>query len=269
VREVFNQWKSTEIVDWPLGMLKKHPELRQLDSICSNVRPSDLSPSGDLYSEVTRRLTQLGAEDKALLLKNLVIEVVEDEEAPADLAHYLQSWSALGFRLSYDDTIGDLACEALQKRGVNFHTTTALMPLLTHFMTVKVDIEWAGFALFLSHPAYAARQKIKEEVLAYARDHDLVYVPSGPGLRNTNASYSNLLGEFAQWAQDMIRLGKCICIELSVSPEDKSNAFALQRLKELGVDIFGANKASFQCQGGPTGPKAFMPQDFVAASRSL
>lgn len=87
-------------------MLKEHPQLQQLESISANVRPSDLSPNGVLYAEVERRLEGLEEEYRNILLRVLVIEVVEDEEVSADLADHLNAWSSLGFRLSYDDTIG-------------------------------------------------------------------------------------------------------------------------------------------------------------------
>jgi len=103
-------------------------------------------------------------------------------------------------------------------------------------------------------------------VLHHARDEDLVYVPQGPCLRNTDMAYSTLLAEFANWAFEMMDLGKKICIELSVNPKDENDAFALEKLYDLGLDIFGTHRASFRFQGGPTGAKAFEPAVLAEAA---
>mmetsp|Transcript_32145 Transcript_32145/g.84900 ORF Transcript_32145/g.84900 Transcript_32145/m.84900 type:complete len:443 (+) Transcript_32145:118-1446(+) len=269
VQRTYAEWKATEIVDWTLSTLKEHTMLRKLESIASNVRPLDMNPETILFKEVRRRLAALCAEDRALLLGTSMIEVTEDQECPEDLVSSLEAWKGLGFRLSYDDTVGELASEALGKQGRNFHVTSALAPLIGHFGWVKVDIDWAGFVVFLSHPAYAGRKDVKEEVLRHAREEDLVYVPQGPGLRSTGVAHSALLREFATWAQEVIALGCVIVVELSVTPLDPSNAYALDKLKELGLDIFGEHKAHFRFQGGPTGAQAFTPQELVDHAREV
>ena len=37
---------------------------------------------------------------------------------------------------------------------------------------------------------------------------------------------------------------------------DPNNEFALEKMKGLGIDIYGEHKDRFQLQGGPTGAKA-------------
>merc|ERR1712003_402600 len=124
---------------------------------------------------------------------------------------------------------------------------------------LKVDIEWAGYMIFLSHPAYNSRAQIKAEILAKAQEEDTVYVPAGPSIKSTGVKFSDMLKEFAAWVLEMISKDHCICIELTVVPTDTNNAFALSKLKDLGVDIFGSHHGAFRFQGGPTGAKAFTP----------
>jgi hypothetical protein len=269
VQRTYAEWKAAEIVDWTLAQLKEHPMLRKLESIASNVRPLDLNPKTILFKEVSGRLGALSADDRMLLLGISMIEVTEDQECPEDLVSSLKAWKDLGFRLSYDDTVGELAAEALVKKGRNFHVTSALAPLIGHFRWVKVDIDWAGYTVFLSHPAYSGRTGLKEEVLRHAREEDLVYVTQGPGLRNTGVAHSTLLAEFAAWVKGIMDLGCMIVVELSVTPTDPSNAYALGKLKELGVDIFGVHKAYFRFQGGPTGAQAFLPKELVDHAREV
>lgn len=269
VRRVYAQWKAAEVVDWSLSVLKAHPALRSLTGLASNLRPLDLCPKGDVFREVKRRLQSLSAEDRALLLGLLVIEVTEDQRPPEDLASVLGTWEDLGFRLACDDIIGDRACEALGKRGQNFHTVTAVRPFLRHFKWMKVDIDWAGFMLFLSHPSYNNRDEVKREVLRKAMEEDLVYVPEGTKLRSTGFKHSELLWEFAAWAQDMLAHNKHIYIELSVSPKDESNKYALDKLKAMGLDLFGDQQAHFRFQGGPTGPKAFEPRSLAQGAEVI
>ena len=38
--------------------------------------------------------------------------------------------------------------------------------------THQVDIDWAGYTVFLSHPAYSGRTGLKEEVLRRAREEE-------------------------------------------------------------------------------------------------
>lgn len=125
---------------------------------------------------------------------------------------------------------------------------------------LKVDIEWAGFALFLSHPSYNDRPDVKSEVLARARDEDRVYMPSGRALRDTGAQHSSLLAEFAGWMKEMIGLGKDIVIELTVRQDDENNALALGKLKELGLDLYGEHASHVCFQGGPSFARAFEPE---------
>merc|ERR1712232_462804 len=127
---------------------------------------------------------------------------------------------------------------------------------------VKVDIDWAGFCLFLSHPAYANQKPKKDEVLQKAKDEGVVYVPKGPTLASTGAKHDDLLKEFAEFAKDIIdNKGPLpICIELSVDPEDENNKYALEILKDkYKLDMFGDHKDHFVFQGGPTGAKAYEP----------
>jgi len=259
VRKIYMAWKVTEAVDLPLKALKDFPILRSLDHITSNVRPLDLPERGPFFQEMSKRINALCKEDRELVLGKVVLEVTEDQLPPEDLEPALQAWRDLGFRLAYDDTIGELACEMIGNHGTNFHTPAALEPIIEHFNMVKVDLDWAGYAIFLSHPSYNSKPALKAEILCHARDADLVYKPKGPGLKNTGIAHSTLLGEFTRWVMAMISCGKQICIELSVSQEDDNNALALNKLKDLGLDIFGAHRASFSFQGGPIGAKVFQP----------
>jgi len=267
VRDVYIAWKATEVVDWTLNALKEFPILQSLDYITTNVRPMDLPTKGPLFQEVSKRINALSEEDRELVLQKVIIEVTEDQMSPEDLEHAFEAWKELGFRLAYDDTTGEKVCEMLAKKDMNFHTTTELEPILQHFSLLKVDIDWAGYAIFLSHPSYSSRPALKAEVLCHARDEDLVYVPQGPGLKNTGYKHSVMLEEFAKWSMDMITRGKPICIELSVSQDDENNALALSKLKGMGLDIFGVHRASFSFQGGPTGAKAFQPNVLVTDAK--
>lgn len=270
VRSVYSHWKATEIVDWSLQCLKDYPILQNLSRISTNVAPSDMGSTAGVFQEVSRRCAALSEADRKLLQRMLVIEVTEDQVITTDLVPSLKAWQEdLGFRLAYDDTIGQLASEVLDKKGQNYHTTVALEPLLEHFGMVKVDIEWAGYALFLSHPSYSSRPAVKAEVLGHARDEDELYIPQGPGLKNTHATHSGLLTEFAAWVKDMMAQSRHICIELTVRQDDESNAFALGKLKEMGLDIFGAHQDFFCFQGGPTGAKAFEPAVLAEGAQAL
>lgn len=265
VRNIYIAWKATEVVDWTLKALKHFPILQSLNHITTNVRPQDLPTTEPLFQEVSKRINALCKEDRKLLLEKVVLEVTEDQLPPEGFELALKAWKTLGFQLAYDDTMGELACKMLEKHGSNFHTPAALEPILEHFSLVKADIDWAGYAIFLSHPSYNSRPAMKAEVLCHARDKNLVHITQGPGLKNTGIPHSTLLGEFAKWATSMISRGKQICIELSVSQDDENNAFALSKLKDLGLDIFGAHRAYFSFQGGPIGAKAFQP-DVLAMS---
>lgn len=259
VKNIYIAWKATEAVNWTLKALKDFPILQSLDYISTNIRPLDLPTTGPLFKEMSKRINALSKEDRALVLGKVVLEVTEDQLPPENIEPALEAWKDLGFRLAYDDTIGEVACKMLGNHGTNFHTPAELEPILKHFKNVKVDIEWAGKAIFLSHPSYNNRPAIKGEILCHARDEDLVYIPQGPTLKNTGIAHSTLLAEYAKWGIAMINCGKHICIELSVSQDDENNAFALDKLKNLGLDIFGTHRASFSFQGGPTGAKAFQP----------
>mmetsp|Transcript_37499 Transcript_37499/g.82254 ORF Transcript_37499/g.82254 Transcript_37499/m.82254 type:complete len:429 (+) Transcript_37499:55-1341(+) len=262
VQEVYTKWKIREIVDWPLAFLREHPALLQVkDGMFSNLRPADLSLSSPVFLALRRRLEELERDDSdglELLKKMVHIEVTEDEEAPPDLEDALSAWRELGFKFSYDDTMGVLAASVFGKG--NFHTTASLSSsLLEHFAWLKVDIEWAGYGIFLSHPSYSSRKELKEVVLYRAQEEDLVYRPTSSGLESTGLAHSAICREFADWSLAMIAKGKRICIELTVREADPNNAFALSRLKEMGLDIFGSLRGSFCLQGGLTGAKAFEP----------
>jgi len=269
---VYARWKGTEVVDWPLRLLKAHPVLQRLDFICVNLRPLDLSPESLVFQEVVNRLWALTDSDRMLLLRTVCIEVTEDQEHPHDIGVSLRAWQELGFRCACDDAISELVLDVLGKRqqtseaAAHFHTTVALAPLLTHFWLVKVDMEWAGHMLFLSHPCLGKQGTSRRaEVLRRVRDEGLVYVAQGPsGLRNTNVRHAQLLREFAAWARHVILRRKLICIELTVREDDENCAVALEVLQELGVDILGTHAAHFCFQGGLTGSKAFDPQQLAA-----
>jgi len=267
VQQLYAAWKAEEAVNWPLRAMKRHPILKQLRYISTNLRPMDLMPTSPVYREITRQLDELTDADKELLKRKLVIEVTEDQDPPVvNLDAALESWRhGLGFRLSYDDTVGDKACLALGKMGSNFHTLQDLRPVLKHFDWLKVDIEWAGICIFLCHPSYAKDAKLSAEVLENATLHDQVWMRAGRGLRNTGAKHSALLQEFADWSLEMIDKGRNICIELSVTGEDENAAYALAKLQELGLDILGEHRSSFHFQGGATGAKAFEPSFFASA----
>merc|ERR1712151_1104418 len=141
---------------------------------------------GALYLRAKELVNALDARDKELYFRVGCIEGTEDQVGPPNIAECYKAWRALGYRLSYDDTIGDKAKEALKKaESSNFHTITTLSNVLDFFDTVKVDIEWAGFLLFLCHPSYSFNKEKKAEVLIAARDNDEVK-------------------EFADWALEMI-----------------------------------------------------------------
>jgi len=267
VREVYALWKAVEVVTWSLRALQDYPVLQNLRFISANIRPLDLHPSSMVFREVSQRFKALAKEDRELLNTFLCIEVTEDQQHPQDILESFQAWKDLGFRCwSYDDTIGDKACDALGMRSENLHTTSSLKDLVGEFWLVKVDIEWAGHMIFLCHPSIGSRPALKAEVLERARQEDLVYVPQGPGLKNTLVKHSEVLAEFASWARQMISKEKHICIELTVRQEDENCAHSLRRLHELGLDIFGADSRHFCIQGGLCGAKAFEPQQLAASA---
>lgn len=271
IRAVYARWKGTEVVDWPLRLLKAHPVLQRLDFICVNLRPLDLSPESLVFQEVVNRLWALTDSDRMLILSTVCIEVTEDQEHPHDIGVSLSAWQELGFRCACDDMTSELVLDVQGKRqrtseaAAHFHTTVAVAPLLTHFFLVKVDMDWAGM-LFLCHPSLGKQGAPRRaEVLRRVRDEGLVYVAQGPsGLRNTNMVHVQLLTEFAAWARQVILRRKRICIELTVRRDDENCAVALEGLQELGLDIFGIHAAHFCFQGGLTGPKAFDPVQLAA-----
>lgn len=271
IRKVYAAWKAYEVVDWTLKTVKDNPILTNLHGIASNLRPLDMPSTSFVRQEIWKRIEALEPEDQKLIKSTLVIEVTEDQEVPEEeLIKALTEWKAASFRLSYDDTIGDLACAALSKKGDNFHTIAALYPYVDHFAWLKVDIEWAGYMLFLSHPAYNSRAQIKAEVLAKAQEEDTVYVPAGPSIKSTDAKFSDMLKEFAEWVLEMLGKGHVICIELSVNQSDVNNLYALGKLKELGLDIFGGHQAAaFRFQGGQTGARAFTPHCFAQGATAF
>lgn len=265
VKQLYAQWKAAEIVDFTLKALREHPELRRLRYIATNLRPLDASPSSSVYLAVAKKLEALSTEDRQLLVGSVVLEITEDQEYPDDIERSITAWRQLGFSFAFDDTLGDLACEALGMAGLNFNTTSRLEGLLENFCIVKADMEWVGHMIFLTHPCTAARPALREEIQRHARDEDLVYVPHGPTLRSTGVKHSAAIREFAQWAQDIIAAGKRIVVELTVRPEEGSHAFCLEMLRDAGLDIFGEHQAHFSFQGGPCGAKAFIPQQLAGA----
>jgi hypothetical protein len=268
VCQAYASWKAEEMVGWTLKALKEYPVLQSLHFISSNVRPLDLSTSSLVFQEVERRLHSLTPEDRELVCRLVCIEVTEDQVHPEDITESLQAWRNLGFvRLTYDDTIGDLAHKALGKKTSNLHTTTALEPLVHEFWLLKVDIDWAGHMIFLGHPACKPNQKA--EVLQHAQEEDQVYVARGPALVDSGMKHSEACSEFATWSRQMIDKGKCICIELTVRQDDVNNAFAIERLKGLGLDIFGADSKYFSFQGGLLGPKALEPSQLAQGAKVL
>lgn len=261
IKEIYYSWKLAELVDWPLKILRAYPAFQNLRGISVNLRPLDLDVAGVFYPMLKARLDALDAADRELYFKVVAIEVTEDQANPANISECYKAWKALGFSLHYDDTIGDKAHAALGAKGENFHTTSALAKDIEFFDTVKVDINWAGFLLFLSHPAYSFSKEKKAEVLASARDNDEVKKPGGKEMGVVAGfKHSELLKEFADWCKSMIAQNKKIGIELTVRQDDENCSFALNKLKELGLDIFGEHKDRFVFQGGLTGAKAFTPE---------
>jgi hypothetical protein len=223
------------------------------------VRPSDLPPTSKLFKKVKARMQELSPDMRELLVQRVVIEVTEDEDAPVDEEACLQAWRGLGFQLAYDDAIGIEALAALQRMGDNFHTIDKLAPFAELYKYVKVDIEWAGWLLFLSHPAYAFGPN-KAVILEKAKTEGDVYITKGPNLVNTGFKHLALLKEFAEWAKKMVAMPRHVCIELTVRQDDPSHEYVLGLLKEtFGLDIFGIHAEFFMFQGGPTGAKAFEP----------
>jgi len=267
VKQVYSEWKATEIVKFTLKALKENPVLQNLRVISANVRPLDFNPKSMVFAEVAKKLAALSDEDRKLLLSVVILEVAEDQQHPEDLASHFEEWQRLGFRIVADDTIGPIAAEALQKQEPNFNTTQALDGLLDRFTMVKVDMAWAGHLLFLAHPCVATRPALRQEILAHARDEDDVYMAAGPALQKLKVKHSAVLEEFAQWAKRMINEGKKICIELSVRKDDENCAYSLQQLVGMGLDIFGKDRAHFCFQGGPCGAKAFKPEQLAACAQ--
>lgn len=268
VRLAYARWKAAEAVDWLSQALRQNPVLQRLSFVSVNLRPRDLDPEGMVFREVARRFAALAEQDRQLLRRLLCVEVTEDQEHPGALVRWLKAWRDLGFRFAHDDTIGDLACEALGLRGVNLHTTSALRPILEHFWLVKVDMEWAGRLLFLAHPSLAGRPAEKAEVLRRAREEDLVFVLRGQGLESTSVRHSAAVEEFVAWAKQMISRGKRICVELTVDARDENCAFALERCLALGLDVLGEHAAHFCFQGGPCGAKAFEAGELAGSARA-
>lgn len=266
VREVYGEWKATEMVDFAVKALRENEVLRKLSFISTNVWPADLCPKSPVFQGVARKLQALSEQDRQLLLRHLLIEIIEDQQHPEDILSYIDEWQKLGFHFAADDTIGEMAAKALGKQEQNFHIVQSLGDLLGRFWLVKVDMSWAGHLIFLSHPSVATRPALREEILKHARDEDEVHMAAGPGLRKLEVKHSVLLAEFAQWALEMIALGKRICIELTVRQEDENCALAIRRLKELGLDIFGQHQAFICFQGGPCGAKAFVPEQLAASA---
>jgi len=266
-KEVYLAWKLAELVDWPLTILKAHPALQRLEGIFVNLRPLDLALDGALYAKVTERLNALVAKDKELYSSIVGVEVTEDQMGPTNIKECYKAWRELGYRLAYDDTIGDIAKKALKKDGsTNFHTISNLSDDVDLFDTVKVDIEWAGYLLFLCHPSYSFSKDKKADVLTAAREKDEVKKPAGKAcVAIDGVKHSELLREFADWALKMIEKKKIISVELSVRENDENCAYTLGKLKELKLDIFGEHKDWFCFQGGLTGAKAFSP-DVIAGS---
>jgi hypothetical protein len=257
--EVYSDWKAEEIVGWSLRAFTENEALRKIGTISCNVRPSDLSPTSKLFKKVKARINELSPEIRELLLQRVVIEVTEDQDVPLDEEACLQAWLGLGFQLAYDDAIGVDALAALGKNGLNFHTIDKLEPFVHLYKYVKVDIEWAGWLLFLSHPAYAFGPN-KVAILEKAKIEGDVYITKGPNLHNTGFKHLRLLEEFAVWAKKMIALRRLICIELSVRQDDSSHKYVLGLLKDnFELDIFGIHAEFFIFQGGLTGAKAFEP----------
>jgi len=271
VQETYAMWKVAEIMDFCPGALMRFPVLKQsLSYIAANLRPSDMSTDSLIYRGVQKRLAELPEEARRLVTSKVAIEVTEDQEYPKDFAASLEAWRVLGFQLHYDDDVGGKARDALGQTSKVFHTPDALMPFLDYFTHIKIDIEWAGYCIFLSHPSYCApnRASMKAEVLQHAMDDDKVFVPRGQNLVDTGASYSKLLDEFATFCKNMFASDRDLTIELTVRENDPSNAFAVEKLKELGVDIFGEHKSRFQIQGGLTGAKTFTPEVLADAAES-
>eukprot|EP00408_Alexandrium_pacificum_P010802 CAMPEP_0171224592 /NCGR_PEP_ID=MMETSP0790-20130122/36369_1 /TAXON_ID=2925 /ORGANISM="Alexandrium catenella, Strain OF101" /LENGTH=439 /DNA_ID=CAMNT_0011690595 /DNA_START=70 /DNA_END=1389 /DNA_ORIENTATION=+ len=266
VKQVYSEWKATEVVDFALKALKEHKVLQRLTFISTNVRPLDLSPHSQVFSEVSKKLNALADEDRRLLLSHVLVEVTEDQQHPENITEHIEEWQRLGFQFAADDTIGDMAAAALGKQQQNFHTTQAVDCVAEIFGLVKVDMAWAGHLLFLDHPSVASRPALKSEIIAHARDEDDVYMAAGPSLKKLNVKHSAVLAEFAEWAKGMIAEGKKICIELSVRQECENCAYALQCLAKMGLDIFGKDQAHFCFQGGPSGAKAFLPEQFASAA---
>ena len=67
----------------------------------------------------------------------------------------MQEWKDPGFRLAYDDAVGDLACIARGKKDKQIHRISALNDVVDYYTFVKFDIVWAGSCLYLSQPLYA------------------------------------------------------------------------------------------------------------------
>eukprot|EP00931_Biecheleriopsis_adriatica_P066459 TRINITY_DN4080_c0_g1_i10.p1 TRINITY_DN4080_c0_g1~~TRINITY_DN4080_c0_g1_i10.p1 ORF type:complete len:470 (+),score=130.74 TRINITY_DN4080_c0_g1_i10:83-1411(+) len=261
VKDLYAVWKVAEI-KFVLAKLKEHKPLQSLEYVAINLRPADMNPDGPIYKELANFMPSVEERD---LVQKLAIEVTEDQEHPENFAVHLKAWKDLGFPLHFDDGIGDLALGAIKKKpsagmavSTNFHATTVLMPLLDLFDVVKVDIEWAGFAVFLCHPAFNNEEK-KHEVLERARNSDQVTLP--PGKPVEGASHRDFVDEFRKVCLQLIEKGIPICLECSVREDDPNCMYVLDMLKraEEPLDIFGKHAKHFEFQGGLTKAKAFEP----------
>lgn len=268
--EVYAKWKVAEILDFALQVFKNFPPLLRLNDIAVNVRPLDMPTDTLVYKELVRRLGDLSTDDRELLREKVVIEVTEDQMHPDNFEITLKAWQALGFKLSYDDAIGSKASKELKssnKSAVTFHTPEVLAPLIDHFHYIKVDIDWAGYIIFLSHPSYANRADVKAKVLEHVKEKGTVMIPKGPNMIETEVTHDDLCAELADMCKVALKARKCICIELTVRADDANNAYAIEKLKGMGVDIFGEHQDSFLIQGGLTGAKAFTPEALAGCIR--
>jgi len=258
IKALYAEWKVAEIL-YVLATVKEHPKLEAL-STSANLRPADLDPAGLIYQKLQAHISKLSDSDKALMLKAVAIEVTEDQKAPLKHTDHLKLWKELGFELHFDDAIGDLALLALKGSidKESFHAVSMLKPMLDFFTAVKVDIEWAGYCIFLCHPAFFSPEK-KKEVLDRAKESDQITLPPKGAVEGV--SHRGLVDEFRVWALEMIKLEKQICVECTVRADDPNCSYALDMLKaaEQPLDIFGTHKKWFTFQGGLTKAKAFLP----------
>ena len=219
--------------------------LSRLSAININFRKEDLESSA--LHAVLNEVRQLPLFDKLRLLFVLKLEILSNRivddgvmEESRERA-ILEKLLLLGFHkrnLSLDDLTSRLL------GGDSSHRIDRCSSLLPYVGQIKLDMHWAKY-IFLSAPMWT--QQVRDAALLSAQQDQIL---------DQGGSYSELLAEFVDFCLRKASNVQ-IVIELTVTLLD--NAYALERLRKEGLDIFGEHKERFLIQGGLS---------FAAAPRS-